>query len=248
LSIRLGVTSDLAGSRIWRSCSFTRAAPLTVDGVARPPIPEGSVGLLLPGHREEISFATNEPTQHSWISARFAAEPPGQLIARFASLPRAIPASTALAVIVREAVSASRHQETTASALLGALAEAALWRYISDVQSGAGRRDAVIRARLYIDAHLDDPEIDLNGVAAAVQVSAPHLVRRFKAELGITPMAYLWEKRGIAAIELLTHTGLSAGEIAARTGFKSVYHFSRKIREQAGRAPTEVRKLRWKEG
>jgi AraC-like DNA-binding protein len=225
------------------------SATVTVDGVSRPPITEGSVGLLLPGHREEVWFATNGSTRHSWVSARVA-EPPEHLVARFASLPHAIPASTALTVIVREAVTAARHQDTTASPLLGALAEAALWRYVSDAQSGADhpRRDAVVRARLYIDAHADNPELDLNGVAAAVQVTAPHLVRRFKAELGITPMAYLWERRSTAAIELLTHTGLSVGDIAGRTGFKSVYHFSRKIREHAGRSPTELRKLRWKEG
>jgi AraC family transcriptional regulator, arabinose operon regulatory protein len=224
------------------------SATVNVDGVARPPLGEGSVGLLLPGHREEISFATSGTTHHSWVSGRLA-EPPPQLVARFASLPRAIRASTALAVLVREAVTAARNPQSSASPLIGALAEAALWRYISDAESGSDHpgHGVVDRARLYIDARVGDPNLDLRRVAAAVEVSAPHLVRRFKTELGITPMAYLWERRSAAAIDLLAHTGLSVGEIATRTGFKSVYHFSRKIREHAGRAPTEVRKLRWKQ-
>jgi AraC-like DNA-binding protein len=225
------------------------SATVTVDGVAQKPLTQGSVGLLLPGQREEISFAASVSTRHSWVSARLAAPPP-ELVATFASLPSAITASRALAVIVREVVATARDQRAAAPALLGALAQAALWRYMSDAKSGAAHpgHGAVDRARLYIDAHVGDPSLDLSRVAAAVEVTAPHLVRRFKSELGITPMAYLWERRTTAAIDLLTHTGLSVGEIAARTGFKSVFHFSRKIREHAGQAPTEVRKLRWNDG
>ena len=72
-----------------------------------------------------------------------------------------------------------------------------------------------------------------------------HLVRRFHAELGVTPIAYLWQRRVAAGIDLLTNTGLPVGDIAARTGFKSVYHFSRRLREQTGAPPTQVRKERW---
>jgi AraC family transcriptional regulator of arabinose operon len=71
-------------------------------------------------------------------------------------------------------------------------------------------------------------------------------VRRFRAELGTTPMAYLWQRRVATGIDLLTHTGLPVGEIAARNGFKSVYHFSRRVKQQAGMPPTAVRRQRWR--
>jgi AraC family transcriptional regulator of arabinose operon len=58
-------------------------------------------------------------------------------------------------------------------------------------------------------------------------------------------MAYLWQRRVATGIDLLTNTGLPVGDIAARTGFRSVYHFSRRVKEHAGAPPTVVRRRRW---
>jgi AraC-like DNA-binding protein len=217
-----------------------------IDGAARPPQDVGSVGLLLPGHHEEFIFATANSTHHSWVQARLA-EPPPRLLARLGALPVAIPASSALTELVSEAVAAARSPLSTATPLLGALAAAAFWQYVGDAESGADRpdHDVISRARGCLHSHVTDPELDLQEVADAAGVSPPHLVRRFRAELGVTPMAYLWRLRVTAGIELLVHTGLPVGEVAARSGFKSVYHFSRKVREQTGLPPTELRQEHW---
>jgi AraC-like DNA-binding protein len=219
---------------------------IRIDGEERPPQAEGWVGLLLPGHSEEFNFATARATHHAWVQARLA-EPPPRLLARLAALPVAIPASTALTELVREAVAVARTPLPTATPLLGALAAAAFWRYVGDAESGIDRsgRDLISRARTFLHGHATDPGLDLRRLAAAVYVSPPHLVRRFRAELGVTPMAYLWERRVAAGIDLLVHTGLPVGDIAARSGFKSVYHFSRKIRDHTGLPPTELRRERW---
>jgi AraC family transcriptional regulator len=217
-----------------------------IDGEVQPAQREGSVGLLLPGHREEFTFATASSTHHSWVQARLA-EPPARLLARLAALPAAIPASTALNELVCEAVAVARTPLSTATPLLGALAAAAIWRYVGDAESGVvgSDQDVIGRARSFLHSHAADPELDLRQVAAAVHVSPPHLVRRFRAELGVTPMAYLWQRRVAAGVDLLVYTGLPVGDIAARSGFKSVYHFSRKVREQTGLPPTELRSERW---
>jgi AraC-like DNA-binding protein len=224
----------------------TGSVSIRIDGEQQPPQPEGSVGLLLPGHNEEFTFATARSTHHSWVQARLA-EPPPRLLARLAALPGPIPASTALTELVREAVAVARTPLPTATPLLGAMATAAFWRYVGDAESGVDRsgHDLISRARAFLHGHTTDPELDLRQVAAAVHVSPPHLVRRFRAELGVTPMAYLWERRVAAGIDLLVHTGLPVGDIAARSGFKSVYHFSRKVREHSGLPPTELRRKRW---
>jgi transcriptional regulator GlxA family with amidase domain len=73
-------------------------------------------------------------------------------------------------------------------------------------------------------------------------------VRRFRAELDITPMAYLWQRRVATGVDLLTQTGLPVGDIARRAGFKSIYHFSRRVKEQTGRSPTDLRRERWRGG
>jgi AraC-like DNA-binding protein len=198
----------------------------------------GTVALLLPGHRERFAFAPDEPTHHSWVQAHVPHAPTG--------LPAALPTSTALAELVREAVEAARTPLSTARPLVAALAAAAFLRYAGEAASGAhGPGDAVERARVFLHAHLADPDVDLAQAARAAHVSPPHLVRRFRAELGVTPMAYLWERRVATGVDLLANTGLPVGEIAARTGFKTVYHFSRRVKEHTGAPPTAVRQQSW---
>jgi AraC-like DNA-binding protein len=45
-----------------------------------------------------------------------------------------------------------------------------------------------------------------------------------------------------AGIDLLQHTGLPVGTIADRCGFKTVYHFSRRVKRATGSSPTELRR------
>jgi AraC-like DNA-binding protein len=221
----------------------TGTARITVDDGEPLTHGPGSVRLLLPGHREQFAFADRTSTHHSWIQARVEDVP-----ARFGTVPVALPASSALSELVREAVAVTRTPLSTAEPLLRALATAALWRYVGEAESGApGELATVARARAFLHARVGDPAVDLRAVAAAAHVTPAHLVRRFRAELGVTPMAYLWQRRVAIGIDLLTHTGLPVGDIAARTGFKSVYHFSRRVKEHAGASPTEIRRRRWRE-
>jgi AraC-like DNA-binding protein len=69
-----------------------------------------------------------------------------------------------------------------------------------------GPGETVERARRFLHEHLADPGVDLEQVARAAHVTPPHLVRRFRAELGVTPMAYLWQRRVATGIDLLTNT------------------------------------------
>jgi AraC-like DNA-binding protein len=218
------------------------SARVTVDGAARAMLRAGEVGLLLPGHREEFAFAPGGPTRHSWVQGRPAAAPLDRLV----TLPAALPASAAIAELVREAAAVAATPLSTRAPLVAALGSAALWRYAGEAESRVrGPSDPVARAQAYLHGHLADRHADLAGAAAAAHVSPAHLVRRFRDELGVTPIAYLWERRVAAGIDLLTTTGLPVGAIAARVGFASVYHFSRRVKAQAGLAPTELRRARW---
>jgi AraC-like DNA-binding protein len=218
------------------------SARIAIDGGPAIPHGRGVVRLLLPGHREQFAFADEEPTHHSWIQARLD-DPP----ARLAALPVAMLASTALTELVREAVAVARAPLSTVRPLLAALAAAALWRYVGEAESGGdGPAGPVDQARAYLHAHVADPDVDLGRAAAAAHVTPAHLVRRFRAELGVTPMAYLWQRRVATGIDLLTNTGLPVGDIATRCGFRSLYHFSRRVKEHAGVPPTQLRRDRWR--
>jgi len=217
----------------------TGSARITVDDGPPTTHTAGTVALLLPGHREHFAFAADTPTHHSWVQAHVAHPPE--------DLPPSLPLSTALAELVREAVEADRTPLSTARPLVAALAAAAFLRYAGEAESHeGGPGGAVERARAYLHAHLADPTVDLEHVAQAAHVSPPHLVRRFRAELGVTPMAYLWQRRVATGIDLLKHTGLPVGVVAERTGFKSVYHFSRRVKAATGSSPTALRGERWR--
>ncbi len=189
----------------------------------------GWVGLLRPGHWERFAFAEREPTRHSWIQLPLALPE---------ALPHSRPISRAVSELVRAAVDAKGE-------LAAALSAAALWRYAAD----ASRPESVIeRAQAFIADNLADPDLDLKRIAGAVHVTPAHLVRRFHAETSVTPMAYVWERRVAAGIDLLSDTGLPVGMVAARTGFRSVQHFSRRVRAAAGKPPTHVRRDAYSSG
>jgi AraC family transcriptional regulator of arabinose operon len=216
-------------------------ARIAVDGEARANLRAGSVGLLLPGHRAVRVRRRRRDTPLVGPGA-------GRRSAGRAALGAAGRASGLDGADRGRA--RGRHRRatplSTAEPLLAALAAAAFWRYAGEAESHVGGPgETVERARRFLQEHLADPGVDLEQVARAAPVTPPHLVRRFRAELGVTPMAYLWQRRVATGIDLLTNTGLPVGDIAARTGFKSVYHFSRRVKEQAGAPPTQVRRNVW---
>jgi AraC-like DNA-binding protein len=225
------------------------SARVSVDGGAPLSITARCVGLLLPRHREEFAFDEQVPTRHSWIQARAKWRGGGPAQWSGGDPARVLPLSGALAQLVQAAIAATRTPLPTAEPLANALAAAALWRYLGEAESREhGPGGVVEEARAFLHAHLGDPHVTLARTARAAHVTPAHLVRRFRAELGITPMAYLWRRRVETGIDLLTHTGLPVGDIAARAGFKSVYHFSRRVKAHAGRPPTALRHERWEPG
>jgi AraC-like DNA-binding protein len=175
------------------------------------------------------------PTRHSWIQARVP-----ELAARFAGLPAVLPLSPALELLVREAVL------STGRELLSSIALAAFWRYAGEAERERPEWPRPVDdPRRFMDANLGDCELTLAAIADAAHVTPAHLVRSFRAAHGITPVAYLWERRVALAIDLLGSTGLSLAAVAARCGFKTEHHFSRRIRAATGSPPGALRRARW---
>lgn len=99
-----------------------------------------------------------------------------------------------------------------------------------------------VQALRYIEAHLDDPALCPELVAAALHVSRRSLYEAFAADGGVAGV--IRQRRLERARRLLAdpaHTGLSVAEVGAAVGIGNAAHFSRLFRAAHGEAPREAR-------
>jgi len=100
----------------------------------------------------------------------------------------------------------------------------------------AGRETSKIdQARDYIDAHFSD-DMGLDALAGLGCLSRHHFIRAFKRETGLTPHAYVTDRRVREARRLLAG-GLSPAETALRCGFYDQSHLNRAFKARAGVTP-----------
>lgn len=222
-------------------------AKIWIDGVLHT-LPANSGCILFPGHEEFFLFAEATETHHTWLHL-YASQYPQALMARLQRLTWSQPLSPALIQLMREALTVQAIPFSTTKELLKSLGLQMLWRYIGEgeqlaAHSAIPKSPAVDQALHYINTHLRE-ELTLAAIAEHVAVSSPHLIRLFRTHLSTTPMHYLWQRRVALGIELLEQTGLSVGAIAEQCGFQSRYHFSRRVRQEVGYTPLEVRQRSW---
>lgn len=93
----------------------------------------------------------------------------------------------------------------------------------------------VERARDYLDAHLAE-DVDLATLTAAVGVGRTQLIRTFRRATGLTPHAWLTDRR-VRAAQALLRAGESPGQVAAATGFFDQAHLTRAFKARLGVTP-----------
>ena len=84
--------------------------------------------------------------------------------------------------------------------------------------------------------------ITLEQLCRVGNVSRSSLMRNFARTVGTTPLRYQLELRISEAIQLLTMTGKSPGEIAFEVGFSDGNYFSRQFKKITGSSPQKYRK------
>jgi AraC-like DNA-binding protein len=95
------------------------------------------------------------------------------------------------------------------------------------------------RIRGYVLRHLNDPELSLERIAAALRCSKRTLHESFKGT-GQTLAAYIQAQRIEACARDLRDPALahlSVGEIALTRGFVNLSHFSKRFQAQLGMSP-----------
>ena len=79
-------------------------------------------------------------------------------------------------------------------------------------------------------------------LAQATRISAPHLQRSFRSQVGISPMAWLDQLRGEAAARLLVQTDLPVSAIGRTVGWPDPNYASRRFRALYTVTPTAYRR------
>lgn len=99
------------------------------------------------------------------------------------------------------------------------------------------------RARDHADRHYAEP-LDLASLAAVAGLSKFHFHRVFRATYGVSPAAYLSQRRVERAQDLLRATNLTVTEVCFAVGFSSLGSFSSRFREIVGETPSQFQR-RW---
>lgn len=117
-------------------------------------------------------------------------------------------------------------------------------REVFSAVSGLVPQSAMQLALQYIDSHLDDPNIKVRTIARYAGLSERHLIRLFQNINGISPFAYLQQKRLEKACVLLQHSKLSIRRVGSYCGFKSLSHFSTWFARHKNISPRDYRLMK----
>lgn len=97
------------------------------------------------------------------------------------------------------------------------------------------------RLQKTVEAHLDDEEFSVQGLASEMAMDRTVLFRRMQTLTGTSPSAYIRSVRMNIAARLLRESQLSVADIAQQTGFATTKYFSRIFKETYGVLPKEYR-------
>lgn len=213
-------------------------------------LPAGEQVCQWPGSVETWRFDPDRPTTHRWIALSFDAASAAAVSVWAAAAPRTTQEHAASRALSVAGLAIRGDGSAAAEATRLRLAAAALRLFVegSRADGAAGRDDDRLPPPLramqsHLAAHATE-RLNLTDLAAAAHVTPSHLVRLSREHLGLTPMALVWETRVRRGLDLLKNTGLTVAEVADQCGFASPFHFSRRVKQAAGKPPRELRGLR----
>lgn len=211
-------------------------------------LPPNHMVLMSPQHEEFYQFSTREESHHTWCSVSTQLTP--ETLRRQIPFPPAVLKTTPhihqLIEIGLETQGPGRESDAP---LLNHLGLAILYEAMGPSGKSLGNKlqpppPPVLKAQAYVEARLS-ASIHLNELAHAAAITPQHLVKLFRKHCGTTPMEYVWRARVAQGVQLLRNTGLSIDQIADQTGFTNPFHFSRRVKQQCGMSPRELRNQAW---
>lgn len=92
----------------------------------------------------------------------------------------------------------------------------------------------------YINSHLCE-SVCLEQIAESCHLSKYHLCHRFRSQLGMTVMQYIFRQRHLRAKAALLETNTTVSAIAMENGYSSASHFCNLFRKAEGVTPSAFR-------
>jgi len=99
------------------------------------------------------------------------------------------------------------------------------------------------KVREYIDGHIADP-IRVTDLCALIQRSEAHFSRAFKRTFGVSPHAFVVQRRLELATHYMVETDRSLSDIALGCGFTDQAHLCKHFRQAMGETPASWRRAR----
>ena len=99
-----------------------------------------------------------------------------------------------------------------------------------------------IRIKEYIDKNFTS-DMNLSQLSSAVYISQTYISHIFKAEMGVSPIQYLINKRIAHAKRLLSTNDMPIAQIATECGYDDPVYFSQVFKRITGYSPKEYRKI-----
>lgn len=113
--------------------------------------------------------------------------------------------------------------------------------YLNSLSQNHKKQGYAQRAMTYMDEHYWQT-VRIDDIAEGLHISRKYLCAVFKQETGMSTKEYLLNRRIEAAADLLLHTDMTVGEIAAEVGYSDYTQFSRMFRKKKGCSPREYAK------
>jgi len=108
-------------------------------------------------------------------------------------------------------------------------------------QTNHERSMLIQQAKRYVDNHFDNPDLQMNKVAAQFNLSSNHFSTLFSQEIGEPFRDYLNNLRINRAKELLSTTSIMCSQIAYQCGYNDPHYFSTFFKKKTGFTPQEFR-------